>query len=257
MLEFLQIPHLIQYDGNKTKCIGKPGGIADDVKERCLAHLRCWASLAVAVVRSEFPSLEILQTFSIFDLSGDRDGGVSDQRVREENATRLSKVCEVDGQAFLTQFDDVRPMAMQAYKSGNTSNVEAWRTELRRLKTGHTYVRRNHPIDALLAVFVRYAAWSGCSTSGQERVHSKQDWLFTARRRCMSADLERDEIRIVAHCTPEEQDDVLMRAQQHWTSTYGFIRKRTRRKINCGKPLAKVRADHVRTMKKWVASRRA
>ena len=233
-------PRLLQLGSAKVKRVASPGGLPADLVEMCLARLRCWVKLAVSVVQAEFPSWEILQAFSVFGLSRKKNTAVSQLgTVQTENLRRLDTLCGVDHNALRAQFLDVLPMATHVHQSGDVDNVEAWRVALRRLQVAHSNVQGSHPIDAMLPVFARYAAWAGCSTSGQERVHAKQDWLFTTRRRCMSAALERDEIKLGADVKPEEVVAVLNRAQQLWSAHYGLIRRVTQRRLDCGVPKAR------------------
>lgn len=68
MLGFLSQVRLLKF-GDKEKAIGSPTPLHADMIDRCLGRLRCWVSLAVQVVQAEFPSWEILQSFSIFTLA--------------------------------------------------------------------------------------------------------------------------------------------------------------------------------------------
>ena len=109
---------------------------------------------------------------------------------------RLAKLVGVEPVALQSQLDDLWHIATSVKKDGRLSNVESWLSALRRVRGSHTYVKQSRPYYAILEVLARYASWSGCCTSDQERVHSKQNWLFTARRRCMSESLARDETKL-------------------------------------------------------------
>ena len=166
---------------------------------------------------------------------------------------RLAKLFGVEPVALQSQLDDLWHIATSVKKDGRLSNVESWLSALRRVRGSHTYVKQSRPYDAILDVLARYSSWSGCCTSDQERVHSKQNWLFTARRRCMSESLARDETKLATSSVHDEDDAIISGAQRIWKLFYGRIRQTLRTRIDAGKPRTNLKG----TMKVWVGARRS
>ena len=165
---------------------------------------------------------------------------------------RLAQLFGVDAVALQSQLDDLWHIAAGVMKDGRLSNVESWLSALRRVEGSHTYVKQSRPYDAILVVLARYAAWSGCCTSDYERVHSKQNWHFTARRRCMGENWARDETKLVT--SAHDEDDAMISGAQHiWKRFYGGIRKTLRTRIDAGRPRQNLKG----TMKVWVGARRS
>ena len=94
------------------------------------------------------------------------------------------------------EYSDVLPLAQHIARSDRVSNVDAWTRALKKLQTSQWQVRKSHPVGAILPVFNRYAAWQGCSTSGQERTHAKQQVLLSKQRRSMGNLRERDSTKL-------------------------------------------------------------
>lgn len=191
------------------------------------------------------------------DRSSEGEDTSADSEMKR-NLARLAKVCKVSEERLAAQFADVQPMAATAYagfSQKDASSMEAWQKALVRLAKSQAVVRRAHPTDALRAVFLRYAAWSGTTTSGQEHVHSKMDWVLTARRRCMSMELERDEIKLLCDSCPP-YTNLIEDAQRIWQKCYGLARRPSdNKRLDTGLP-KKQRRDQMRTMNRWVVKRR-
>ena len=99
----------------------------------------------------------------------------------------------------------------------------------------------------------RYVAWHGCSTSGQERVHARQDKLFSPQRRAMTAQLMADETKIAADLCNAERGEAIIRARRIWEETYGRPRVRGQSRIDKG---VKRGMLHGKTLRRWEATRR-
>ncbi len=54
---------------HEPKNIGHNGPVPEDMIRRCLLRLQRWVSLALTVLRAEFPNFEVLQTFQAFELA--------------------------------------------------------------------------------------------------------------------------------------------------------------------------------------------
>lgn len=266
MLEFLSTPRLLKF-GKTTKSIGRPGGLDRALILRVLCRLRCWVTLAVRVVQAEFPSWEILQSFGVFDLHRgdgvrrwDVDQAGADLKAvgTKQHIDRLAQVFGVDPRALEIQLEDVRPMAAVVFKgTKDIGNMEAWRVVLKRLSTSHITVKDNHPINVLTPVFYRYAAWCGCTTSGQEHVHSTQERTLTPRRGCMSDQLENDGLKLIVDKRVDEVDMVISMAQGIWVELYGPVRLSPKcKRVDAGVPKPARSSAVGPTMKSWLRNRR-
>ena len=67
MLDILRKP-IVWHVGNKIYSLGSHSGVSDEVIDRCLQRMRCWLTLLKATCAAEFPSFEIMQARSCFEL---------------------------------------------------------------------------------------------------------------------------------------------------------------------------------------------
>ena len=68
ILERLAIPVMVLV-GNMPKTIGGPGTVDDATKQRCVARLSAWCTLAKSTIKAEFPSFDVLCAFAVFGLT--------------------------------------------------------------------------------------------------------------------------------------------------------------------------------------------
>eukprot|EP00969_Alexandrium_andersonii_P090083 3977488-Alexandrium_andersonii.AAC.1 len=75
--------------GNEPKTIGGPGTVDDATKQRCVARLSAWCTLAKATINAEFPSFDVLCAFAVFDLTPRDD---QKEPLCEDNLAMLSTI---------------------------------------------------------------------------------------------------------------------------------------------------------------------
>ncbi|MCP4240527.1 MAG: hypothetical protein GY772_08180 [bacterium] len=174
MLEFLRTPMIYTVNGTALQS-GSPSGVPQDVIDECVAHTQCWARLAIATARAEFPEFSALNAMSVFKVQrNDEDGPHSvdtsvvmagDANVEE----KLEIIADVFGQdraAVLAEHLDIRLITRSLLRSGEPiTDSAAWRRAILRCEMKHN--TRQHPTSALKPIVMRWLGWC-ISTSGLE-----------------------------------------------------------------------------------------
>ena len=142
MVEFLHEQRLLDYGVGTRKRIGFGGPAPADLLQRCLQRMQAWVSLAIPVVKAEFPSWELLQAFSVFELDGKVSAGSREDY--DGNVRRLAHRFGVDHIKLASQLADVSVFALAVKKPGMT-NAEAWTQTVHRLQRSHTNTRPGDP----------------------------------------------------------------------------------------------------------------
>ena len=128
--------------------------------------MSCWAKLAIASVRAEFPHWELLQAYHVFHIDAQHTRNTVLQL--SDSFDRLGNVLSVYSADLKTQYVDHLAISTQEVQAGS-SCPHAWATSVRRSQTRAT-TRLNYPVDALGPVVDRYVVSCGCSTSGVEQI---------------------------------------------------------------------------------------
>lgn len=68
-VEHLGRSRLLKLKGGAVKILGGPGSLSSEATQRCLNRIACIAKVALVVLRSEFPSYDLLTAFGSFSLS--------------------------------------------------------------------------------------------------------------------------------------------------------------------------------------------
>ena len=68
ILERLAIPVMVLV-GNTPKTIGGPGTVDDATKQRCVARLSAWCTLAKSTSKAELPSFDVARACAVSDLT--------------------------------------------------------------------------------------------------------------------------------------------------------------------------------------------
>ena len=236
MVDFLSVPRVLRWH-NQSKVLDCLTAVATT---RCLNRMRCWVALAIATINAEFPSWHVLQAFRIFGCQPEtRSVSVVANQSPEakEPLTVLAKVFGVDPMQLQQEYSDVLPVAQHIARSDRASNLDAWLAALKKLQASR-WAKKSHPLGAILPVFHRYAAWQGCSTSGQERTHAKQQLLLSKQRRSMQPLRERDETKLFVDLEETDLPKIIAAAQRIWSETYGASRLRlpAQSRIDAGVP---------------------
>ena len=213
--------------------IGSPGGVPRSVIDKALARLNSFVVLSIAALRAEFPSWEVMQNFSAFDLSH------ADRSRNLECLHRLAVTFELDKSRLVSSFDLVLPKA-HALKQQHPSqsNFDCWK---------NAFEQHGKP-KTLCAALARYAACCGCTTSGVEQLHSLQDWLWPKRRKKLGEGRSNDEMKIVVDAAEYDRESIITVAREIWMRIYGKPRVHKVKRKDSGKEKPKVKG---KTLANW------
>ena len=213
MLKTLSKPIVWTVKG-KLRSIGFSRGVPDDIKERCLKRMGCWVVLAKAVARAEFPSFEIVNALSVFNLSNPKS---LDHKTKIE---RIAKAIGKPVSSLEMQFDDVYPRAKSlagiSNKDSPDANKDGWRIAVERLNSTKT-LKACHPTDVLKDALVLYKLF-GPSSSGVEQSFSKASWAMGSRRRHACETFEEMNIKCVLDLKHYDKNHVIYLAQKVWAT---------------------------------------
>jgi hypothetical protein len=190
------------------------------------AEINTWIVMATAVIRAEFPSWEILQSFTPFNVRKlDRFGGELQTKLQ-----RLALSFNLPQYQLHREYEvALRAAQRVSVDEPHLDNRQIWRKVVHQLGTS---LRSGGALESAL---IRYCTFSGCTTSGVEHNHSKQDVLFTKRRNT-GLQLELDEMKIACDLNDDMDMQFLISvAQRLWRHLYSS----TRTWVNPRKPSAK------------------
>ena len=211
---------------------GIAGGISPAVVRRALGRMAGWLATAEAVVQTEFPSFDVLQSFQIFSLleQGRRPGrddhhGHDGRAGLEPDAihfARLGQAFRVDPHRLAAQHRCFRPLAAQRLSSGCPSSGVAWQSAVMQSQR-RAEQRARYPCDALLPVLIAQRTFTA-STSGVEQGFAQALHAVGPRQLHASAAFERDLVKVVVDRVPTDEDAVLKNARLVWARVYGAPR---------------------------------
>ena len=86
--------------------LGGPGHPKAKARDNCLEHLRTWARLCVSIVQVEFPSMDLVGCFGVFDLSlsGNDDRKLTADGELAESLRRLANMLELSQDNLCAEF---------------------------------------------------------------------------------------------------------------------------------------------------------
>lgn len=158
MLESLKKPRGFLVN-RVAKTIGGENKVTPEVILKCVERLQAFLTLTLETLKAEFPGHDLLSAFRVFELSNVKGDGQSKAR-EDEFLERLSKVTKGHLQTLKNDFKELQPIAMYERRTGATSNFEAWRKALLRVKNR----RSLSSMPALSVVLQHYGSWNGlCS----------------------------------------------------------------------------------------------
>ena len=150
ILELLRSGSLCVFLPNSVK---KFKGVNPDMLDRCTNRMRCWARLAVEVLRSEFPHHSLFNAMQVFSLKTEREQVCEITETTNDHFHRLAQVFDVNATALRDQLLRHRPVAEQMMREGGLKSRDAWLRAMQRM--GQT----GSPSDHLCPVMWRYIAW--------------------------------------------------------------------------------------------------
>jgi len=231
VLDLLMRPRTITlHQPNILRSIGG-GGVHPEVVDRCMSRMAAWVRLVMSTIAAEFPSWEVLNAFTAFNLR------LSKSAFIDESLCRLANVFGLDVVALRDEFFDFRLFAHRRHSQG-LGHLEAWTESIRKVDTSSSSVKAGHPRDALRALVARYAVFVGATTSGVERSFSAILGVISKQRALLSTANLANDIRLKL-LTVDMPDTVICEAAKTiWESTYG-----------------NVRSSGVRVARRWVSGR--
>ncbi len=204
--------------GGQVITLGGPVQAQDtQVRSRCLAKMKNWVGLTLASIKAEFPSWEIMKSFSVFSLK-DRD--IVDMRNQAESVTRLARAVCVDEKELIAQLKDALPFACATYRgqSGSKSSAYAWGETL--AKMCDRRLRHCHPVSCLAPVLYRYIAMIGCPTSNTERGLGTLARVVGKDRSILDVRSQVGELKLVKDMWGMQRDELIEKAQVMYQQTF-------------------------------------
>ena len=151
----LEEPMYVTPSSRELRPLGGLGRVTEDLKERCLRHLRAWVHVCGLVIEAEFPDFDLVHAFSAFDLTYAANELNEEMR---DSLRHLSLQFRVDEETLQREFTRVMPLARAQMTRYNCSSQEAWRRA----------AANRRDCTSLQFVLQRAIGW-GVSTSGVER----------------------------------------------------------------------------------------
>jgi hypothetical protein len=218
------------------KTLGGTGKVTSQIVDRVLQRMCNWVALAEAVVQSEFPNFDALNSFTIFNLENGKVGKACRGEGVDGDVARLAQLCGVDRNEMQKQYEDLYPIALRTAKSQTCTTLEAWRQAVQAVQRSHK-TKASHPVDAVLPALMRPGAYGG-STSGVERLFSKAHATQNISRSDLPDELVRDELDIICDIDRTEDAEQVEAARDMWLQTYRTSRKHEHERIDAGVPKA-------------------
>ena len=117
MLDYLSLkPVGAPTSSSNFKTIRAKDGVSHSVIIDCLRRLSCWVQLCVAVMCAEFPDSELIQCFSVFNVTNDlrKNHGSNDYRQQWRKANSvLAPLIKCDEVKLHSQVSNLEPFAWQ------------------------------------------------------------------------------------------------------------------------------------------------
>jgi hypothetical protein len=214
--------------GSRPKVLGSSRGVSDALVTRCMKHFKLWTTLVRATLAAEFPGFEILQTFSIFNLSPKSHANEHDTAYNVEvvarKATQLRSLAgclRLDAVQLESQMADHQSLAEKLFISKKLTVLAAWREAL--LVTQRSLsVSKKHPCDELRHALMRLGAWGG-STGGVERLFSEGK-AAGMHGRSGNINLYIDELYLISDKDETLIEELVTTARGIWVRMFGLAR---------------------------------
>lgn len=177
MLKSLRRPFVLMYPGpggrNITKELGCVSGVTDAVAQACLRRMANWVRICEATLDSEFPSFEVLRSFSIFNVRNVSSDALPSSVIRSNCLSRLQKAFMMgDRPEAGHQFERLWHCARRISNEEGVGSAEAWVQAVKHV----TRAWSKPDLTELLPILVRFWA-AGASTSGVEQAFSRATGL--------------------------------------------------------------------------------
>ena len=200
--------------GGQLKTLG--GNMDQAVRERCVQKMKPWVKLCLNVLRAEYPSFELVQSFKVFSLSG----SVPESLDACPDVEKLAKLVGVDKVELASQLQSVQQVARVLYKGDKRDDVVgAWTEAARRWEAAY---KTN--LDILRPVLYRFITFRAC-TSTVEQNFSMLERYFHKRKENMSEAMENILAKLILDVKEDASESAKVAlceaAQQVWFGNYG------------------------------------
>ena len=147
---------------------------------------------------------------------------------------RLAQCLDLDPDSLLSEFMDHRAIALHEATAKKLSTLEAWISAVRRTSERQKAVRLRHPSDSLRSLLIRYACWTGATTSGVEQSFSQAAQFLTPSRNHMAPENEFAEIKVMSDFQQTDKDAISDAARHVWAEWFGTPRSSAADRIDTG-----------------------
>ena len=223
MVRFLSEPRTLFYN-NEVRVLG--GCELTNAIANNLERMKNWVHLAKSVIRAEFPSFEILQSFSVLHMKSSKLHGAADDADASKHIAnslgRFAKLLGLSRDHLIAEYADHKPIAQRIFAQGGMDTFGAWKKAL--LQTSKTKrCREAHPSASLRAVLIRFAVYGG-STSGVERLFASSHQSAGMSRADLSESMIDDELHLLCDVDESENPSLCKDAQRIWHLVYDTAR---------------------------------
>jgi len=252
ILDVLKKPHpIILHKQGRVRSLGG-NTLQPEMVNRCISRMVAWVRLVMASIAAEFPSWEVLNAFSAFNLKFANTPFVHD------SLCRLANVFGLDAAKLQSEFDDFRTFANHQLVKG-LDNCAAWRESILSIRrSGQVKIR--HPHEQLRAAFCRYALCMGATTSGVERSFSSILSVINKQRQSIRSSVLANDIKLklLTSDIGRSDQEICLAAMSIWVATYGHARlsgnRRLKQRWVSGRRVERQRSKLAESQ--WTANRR-
>ena len=214
--------------GGQSKTIGGEDSVTDDDILDCIGHLKVFLTLTTKAISTEFPTFDLMSSFSVFRInvqSRKRSGDDLDPEWKDRCFQRIAKTLKVDKALLLSQFSQVKPIAAhEALALQDGSTFQAWQTAVQRI-CSRRRTQENIRTGTLAEVLAYYGSWNGLCTSGVEQSFSIMCRAIAPERRHMSEACLLDELQLHFDGATCGRDTLCTGAVVVWQREFGIPRK--------------------------------
>lgn len=266
MLVQLTKPLVYTVKGTALQC-GALSGVPADIVTSCLQTMACWARMAIAAARAEFPDFTVMHAMSAFKLVGSdlSERHTSDSIVQageaaiQEKLATLATAFNLNVDELQVEFARTREIAQGVLPECRNNEREAWRTAI--LRCEGTRAKTKFRVSTLKIPVQAWLGWTA-GTSNIERAFSLHQKIFSADRRSrMTRHREQDVITLACDYDVAEAEEVIRLAIEIWKAFFYNVKgAHTHRRIDAGvkRPRGEdIEEGGVETLSRFIKRRRA
>ena len=238
MLDSLKEPITVPSTSAHTsmKTVGSRCGVGEDIIANCLQRMAKWVKLSIYVVQAEYPSFEIVQCFTVFEISL-RCGG-PEQECLTKKIEHVANVCRVPALSFANQRADLLPVARLHKESTVETHFQCWVHACHRFESAKPDFRKRHPTYAFRPPLRRYGVFKPWTAEVESNFGVIKGVLRETRLNSLES-TEEDVVKVILDL-PESGDQTeraatFEEARCVWRENYGIARQNpTHARIDTG-----------------------